>query len=149
MVTAEILSTLEVTLYKSEEDTSTTLTYNQNNAINTSGHQLPALPSSRLSRVGTRTESLNHHHTMTSNILHTIEEHEEDDDEFVDEDIDRRAEDINIAHEEDREVNGNSSGVADMDNVGGVGILSRVRSANVNDVKGTVLDLSFPINTFV
>eukprot|EP00981_Chlorochromonas_danica_P000080 scaffold32_cov132-Ochromonas_danica.AAC.1 len=52
-------------------------------------------------------------------------------------------------HEEDREVNGNSSGVADMDNVGGVGILSRVRSANVNDVKGTVLDLSFPINTFV
>eukprot|EP00981_Chlorochromonas_danica_P000081 scaffold32_cov132-Ochromonas_danica.AAC.2 len=67
-----------------------------NNAINTSGHQLSALPS-RLSRVGTRTESLNHHHTMTSNILHTIEEHEEDDDEFVDEDIDRRAEDINIA----------------------------------------------------
>eukprot|EP01039_Chlorochromonas_danica_P003638 gene3638-3983_t len=233
MGTAEILSTLEVTLHKSE-DTSTTLTYNQNNAINTSGHQLPASPS-RLNRVGTRTESLNHHHNTTSNVLHTIEEHE-DDDEFVDEDIDRRAEDIaeetdtkveyrrfflyalNVLYtrlfgrtiedveaivdvynsssslvgvqaskrppllpiplfsmnlvdqlgsitmvcfvdddiicenysvteeiflltekHEDRDVNGDS-GVADMDNAGGVGALSRARSANVN-VKGTVLDL--------
>lgn len=236
MGTAEILSTLEVTLHKSE-DTSATLTFNQNNAAgNTNGNQLPGSPS-RFSRVGTRTESmsLNHHHNTTSNVLHTIEEHE-DDDEFVDEDIDRRAEDIaeetdtkveyrrfflyalnvlytrlfgrtiedveaivdahNISSSlvgvqtskrppllpiplfsmnlvdqlgsitmvcfvdddiicenysvteeiflltekhEDRDVNGDSGG-ADMDNVGGVGVLSRGRSANVN-VKGTVLDL--------